>query len=113
METEKGLKLTLESVPGGGGGIRVMVKGQLTFPNIRQFQSDINRILVAGCKYIEIDLSDLTYLDSSGMAVFLPLNERFKQAQGSLKIVHPRRIIRHLFTSAHLDTVLDIGPEKS
>jgi anti-anti-sigma factor len=113
MDQEKGLKLTLESLPGGAGGIRAMVKGQLTWPHIRQFQSDINRILASGCKYIEIDLSDLTYLDSSGLAAFLPLNERFKQAQGSLKIIHPRRIIRHLFTSAHLDMVLDIGPEKS
>ncbi len=110
MEQEKGLKVVLEALP-GEGGIRALLKGQLTWPHIRQFQLEINRVQASGCKHLEIDLAELSYLDSSGLAAFLPVNERFKQAQGSLKLVNPRRIIRHLFTSAHLDMVLDIGPE--
>ncbi len=113
MEQEKGFKLILETTPAEGGGTRVLLKGLLTWPHIRQFQTEINRALATGCKYLEIDLSELTYLDSSGLAAFLPLHDRLKQAEGSLKIVNPRRIIRHLFTSVHLDQVLDIGPEKA
>ncbi len=113
MDQDKGLKVTVESLPENSGRVRAIVRGQLTWPHIRQFQTEINRIMASGCKYLEIDLADLSYLDSSGLAAFLPVNERLKQAQGSLRIINPRRIIRHLFTSAHLDMVLDIGPEKA
>lgn len=113
MEQERGLKLSLETLPGGEGIMRASLKGQLTWPHIKQFQFEINRVLASGCKHLEIDLGDLSYLDSSGLATFIPINERFKQSEGTMKIINPRKFIRHIFISAHLDTVLDIGPEKS
>jgi anti-anti-sigma factor len=102
----------VEALPGEEGGIRVQLKGQLTFPNIKQFQMEISRILASGHKHLEIDIGDVVYLDSSGLAAFIPVNDRIREAQGSLRITNPRRFIRHVFVSAQLDTVLDIGPSK-
>jgi anti-anti-sigma factor len=110
-DTGKGLKIVVEtgSTP---GEVRALLKGQLTMPLVKQFQLEINRILLAGCQILELDLADLNYLDSSGLAAFIPVHQRMQTAGGQMRIRHPRKLIRHLFVSAHLDKVLDLGPEK-
>lgn len=73
---------------------------------------EINRLFASGYHTYEIDLSELTYLDSSGLAAFIPIHEKSREVSGSMKITNPRRLIRQIFVSAHLDCVLDIGPDK-
>jgi anti-anti-sigma factor len=95
------------------GTVRVLLQGQLTWPNIKQFQSEMNRLFSLGKKQIELDLRELSYLDSSGLAALIPIHTLFKQEGGCVVIRNPRRLIRHIFVSAHLDSVIDIGPEFS
>jgi anti-sigma B factor antagonist len=111
MPSERGLQtiVNVEGLPEGYA--QVFLKGQLTWTHVKQFQSDIRQLFSKGYTILEIDLAELTYLDSSGLGAFLPIHKMYQEAGGRVKITNPRRLIRHLLVSAHLDTVLEIGPE--
>lgn len=91
----------------------LFLEGQLTWPHVRQFQTEMDRYLNGGKKKLCLDLRDLTYLDSSGLAAFVPVHTKFENAGGHLVLRYPRKLIYHVFASAHLDTVLDVRKEPS
>jgi anti-anti-sigma factor len=87
---------------------RVQLSGQLTWPHTKRFQNDMANLHQTGVKSVELDLKDLSYVDSSGLASFLPVRNLFIGSGGGLRLINVRRIIRQVFISAHLDTVIDI-----
>lgn len=90
--------------------MRLFIRGNLTSTVSSQLKNEITRLIARGCRNFTLDLSDLLYLDSTGLASFVAAHKQVMEVSGSFKLVNPRRLIRHLFVSAKLDTVLDIGP---
>lgn len=88
----------------------MFIKGNLTSVVAAQLKNEVNRLIARGVRNFEADLTELLYLDSTGLAAFVAAHKQTQEVSGSLKLVNPRRLIRHLFVSAKLDTVLDIGP---
>ena len=91
--------------------VRLFVRGNLTSAVAPQLKNEVNRLIARGYRHFMLDLTDLLYLDSTGLASFVAGHKQVAEAAGTFKLVNPRRLIRHLFVSAKLDTVLDIGPE--
>lgn len=89
---------------------RMFVKGNLTSSVSSQLKNEVSRLIARGFRHFEADLTELLYLDSTGLAAFVAAHKQTQEVSGSFKLVNPRRLIRHLFVSAKLDTVLDIGP---
>ncbi len=63
-----------------------------------------------GFLQIELDLTELSYVDSTALSEILSAHKLIEEANGRMWIVNPRKLIRHIFVSAKLDQVLDIGP---
>ncbi|NUN97589.1 MAG: STAS domain-containing protein [Candidatus Omnitrophica bacterium] len=84
----------------------------MTWPHVKQFQNEMGRVLQSGVRVLELDLAGLSYLDSAGLAAFLPVHQLFTNAGGRMRIVNTRKFIRHLFVSSHLDTVLEFAVEE-
>lgn len=112
MEDTRGFKIITETEGLPNQSVCLQLKGQLTWTYVKQFQMEVTRLFANGYKDYEIDLRDLVYLDSAGLASFIPVHEKAVGLSGSMKITNPRRLIRQIFVSAHLDCVLDIGPDK-
>ena len=111
MASERMLQMNVNAEGLPEGSVQVLLKGQLTWTHVKQFHVDIGQLFSKGYTVLEIDLAELTYLDSTGLGAFLAVHKKIQEAGGRLTITNPRRLIRHLFVSAHLDTVLEIGPE--
>lgn len=111
MSSDHGpLEILYEGEDDRQGAIRLVLRGRLTRDDVAFFRSEVERILEGGKNEIELDLSQLHYVDSIGLSEFVPIHQRIIARGGTVKITHPRRLIRHILQSANLDDLLSIGP---
>ena len=108
---QKFLRISLQKEGMPDGMALALLSGQLTLTHTKLFQTELGKVLESGYTNVQIDLSNVTYIDSTGLAAFIPIHQKFQEAGGSVSIINPRRLIRHIFTSSKLDEVLNIGPE--
>jgi anti-anti-sigma factor len=92
------------------GSVHLQLKGRLTRTDVGHFRSEVSRLLESGAKTIDVDLELLTYIDSTGVAEFIPIYQRVREHEATMKVSNPRRLIRHILLSMHLDDILEIGP---
>jgi anti-sigma B factor antagonist len=62
---------------------------------------------------ILIDLSQVNYLDSSGLAVFIECLQRIRAYGGRFALFGLRPPVRHIFEIARLDQVFSIYPDEA
>jgi len=107
---EQHLKVTPESEDLEPGHVRLRLRGQFTWLHGKQFKMEIDRALRSGLPHIELDIRDLSYLDSTALSEILSAKNLADEAGGKVWISNPRKLIRHIFVSANLDKALEIGP---
>lgn len=59
-------------------------------------------------RHLVLDLCEIEFVSSAGVAAFLGLNRRVKANHGQLTLVNARPEIRKVFTVTRLDRVVDI-----
>ena len=84
-------------------------EGELDMAASEQFRSELSQTMAAGgFRYLWLDMSDVTFIDSSGLGVILG---RFRQLQpmgGSVIITRPSEQIYRLLTAAGLHRIMEI-----
>lgn len=58
-----------------------------------------------GCRFFEVNVSDLEYIDSSGLGVLVGINNRCVKAGGFLLAEGARGAVKDLFVLTRLDLV--------
>ncbi len=79
----------------------------LNVNNVKQFKADIEPYLDKG-RHIVLDLSSLTFIDSSGLGAFLFCIKRLQKNGGDLKLCGINKPVRILFEMVRLHQILDI-----
>ncbi|CAL9653292.1 hypothetical protein SUDANB108_06713 [Streptomyces sp. enrichment culture] len=69
-----------------------------------------HRLLDEGCRYLVLDTSSLSFIDSSGITVLLAFWQRLHAADGALVLAVPDTALRRRMDVLGLDTVLTITP---
>lgn len=69
-----------------------------------------HRLLDDGCRYLVLDTSPLSFIDSSGITVLLAFWQRLHTADGALVLAVPDEGLRRRMDVLGLDTVLTITP---
>ena len=93
----------------------VRLKGELDIASVPQVESVLRRA-EDDAKPLVIDLSELQFIDSSGLRLVLGAEARAQEAGVSLTIVHGPEPVRRVFRIAHLEDrlqfveSLDEGP---
>src|SRR3954470_4859547 len=62
--------------------------------------------------HVELDISEVGYMDSTGLGVFVGFYKAVKANGGHMKIVGVNRRLQRLFEITGLDDVMDIELEK-
>ncbi|MEQ1861746.1 MAG: STAS domain-containing protein [Chthoniobacteraceae bacterium] len=62
---------------------------------------------------VVVDLSGVSYLDSSGLAVFIEAMQRVSSYGGVFALCGLRESVRHIFAIARLDQVFRIFPDQA
>jgi anti-sigma B factor antagonist len=108
--TEENLEVTSEEA--GHGVYRIRVRGNLELATSEVLRNHLAEVLRAGHKHLMMDLNEVGYLDSSGLAVLLGTLRRVRENQGSLRLVCNVRPVLRVLGLTGLDRLLAIHPNE-
>lgn len=84
----------------------VRLTGELDISNVASLQCAIEPVLEQRPEHLDFDLSAVTFMDSSGIALMLRAAARV----GSLRLITPSDVIRRVVVATGLSDVLPMEP---
>lgn len=75
--------------------------------NVKEFKLEIQPYLESE-KHVVLDLSNLTFVDSSGLGAFLFCLKRLNQHDGDLKLCNITKPVRVLFELVRLHQIIEV-----
>jgi anti-anti-sigma factor len=92
---------------GRGAAWSFTVAGELDLANCETLVSQITKAETAGAKTFELDLTDLEFIDSTGIALIVALHQRLNTERECFRlIVAPSGPVRRVLTITGLDASL-------
>ncbi len=105
-EVEAGPRAHL-NVPADADSGRLLVRlgGELDLASLPDLQPELNRLLALAPQPVCIDLAELAFLDSTGVALLIRIANHF----GSIEIVHAAPVVRRVVHALGLGTHLGLA----
>jgi anti-sigma B factor antagonist len=66
----------------------VAIAGEITFSNVNGLGRELAGVLQAGARNLVIDLSDVAFIDSSGLSALLTASTQARERGGAVALVH-------------------------
>ena len=85
------------------------VSGRLDAAGAQRLQALASEFKAKGEKYLVIDLSQVVFVASSGLAAFLLLSEEFKDQDGKVIYVAPPPPVMHVIEMLNIDEYLEFA----
>jgi anti-sigma B factor antagonist len=79
----------------------------LDVANIEEFREEITRLLEPHSNAV-IDLSELDFMDSSGLGALLSCMRRLRARGGDLKLAGMNSEVKTLFALVHMERIMDV-----
>lgn len=70
---------------------RVQVVGEVDVSNAPELRQELDEALATGAGRIEVDVAQLSYIDSTGIGVLVGAAHRAQEADCQLVVTHPQR----------------------
>ena len=70
--------------------IALAVSGEVDVSNAAELRSVLDEILDCAASVVEVDLSEVPYIDSTGIGVFVGAAHRAKDAEKRIAVVRPQ-----------------------
>jgi anti-sigma B factor antagonist len=102
----RGFGLTVERLP--SGAVRVAPRGELDFERAYSFDEELRRVEETRPPCIVLDLRQLGFVDSAGVARLLAAQRRAQREGRRLLVVRGGRAIQRLFALTAVDAFLEI-----
>jgi anti-anti-sigma factor len=81
---------------------------ELVASNAAQVRDEIRAALPASCLCLDIDMSTLTFLDSSGLGALISLHKTLRARNGTLRLLKPAPNVRQVLELTRLQRVFEI-----
>jgi anti-anti-sigma factor len=78
------------------------ISGNLDMNNVKLVKEIFDKEVDSGVKYIAIDMSNLNYIDSSGIGSFIALMRRLKEVGGEVILLNLPQNIERIFQMTKL-----------
>lgn len=92
-------------IDGRGVGV-VTPQGRLTMVSARSLRTAVEELVAGGAPKVVVDLSETTFLDSSGLGALIAGLKTCRQAGGDLRIAAPTDAVLAVLQLTNLDKVL-------
>jgi anti-sigma B factor antagonist len=86
----------------------VDISGNIIFGETTSLRSVTNDLLSKGLKNIVFNLSDVDYIDSSGLSCLFSIYASVRHRGGELKLLSPTKKVRDLLRFTKLDAIFNI-----
>ncbi len=94
-----------------GGYTIIGVEGRVDTTNADEFEKAVVNVFESGINKIIIDCSELNYISSSGLRVFLIVQKKMIATKGVLKLCSLRSGIREIFDISGFSSIFSIFPD--
>ncbi len=84
------------------------IKGEIDVSNCEQFKEKLYKIVDNTEMDLQLEFSDLRYIDSAGLGILVGTYKRLKEAERKLTISGSSENIKKLFYITKLNTLIDI-----
>jgi len=81
---------------------------ELVAANAAQLRDEIRTALPPTCNCLDLDLSSLTFLDSSGLGALISLHKTLRSRNGQLRLLKPMPNIQQILELTRLHRVFEI-----
>jgi anti-sigma B factor antagonist len=90
----------------------VPVRGEVTFSNVGEFDAAIDRAFGDGASTLVIDLTEVTFIDSSGLSSLLTASARARKLGGTVALVLAQGEPPSIFRFRGVDRLLALYPSR-
>lgn len=95
-------------VEGEGDRRTVALRGELDIVTAHDLRQALLDLIEDGVRAIDLDMAELSLIDSTGLGVLVGILKRTLQHGGSLRLLSPRRGARRVLDITGLDRVFTI-----
>jgi anti-sigma B factor antagonist len=88
----------------------VSVHGEVDVSSAPEVQRELDAVIEAGARTVVVDLSDVSFLDSTGLGALVAARAAATASGGSVAVVCDQGRLLKLFTITGLDGAFDIHP---
>jgi len=81
------------------------LNGEIDISNAQYFKQQVDTALAEKRQSISIDLSDLSYIDSTGLGVIIGVYSSIKKDGLTIKVFNPRDNVKKLLNISGLDRI--------
>jgi anti-sigma B factor antagonist len=106
LNKESDVKISVQ--PQGPDTSLVCIEGDFDFHSSPELRKELTKLSENQTKKILIDLTQVNYIDSSGLATFVELFQRMKRYSGKLILFNLAQSVRSVFEIAKLDTIFQL-----
>ncbi|HWH96436.1 MAG TPA: STAS domain-containing protein [Baekduia sp.] len=89
----------------------IAVEGEIHVSTAPEFSGVLGAAGAAGRRFLVLDLSGVTFIDSTGLSILLNALRRLTRAGGALALVCANPTVLRLFEITRLDSTFDIHAE--
>lgn len=93
------------------GAVRIALRGELDLAHAYTFDAELRRVEESRPPCVIIDLRELTFLDSCGLARLLAARRRARRLGHRLMLVRGPSVIQRLFALAAVDDAFEMVSE--
>lgn len=88
--------------------IQVVLRGELDLSTVEKVEEELRQIEERADKLLVLDLSGLTFLDSTGLRLMVTADQRARKAGRRVAIVKGPETVHRVFTITKLDERLEM-----
>ncbi len=90
------------------GGVQLTLRGELDLSTIEKVEQELSRVEADGHDLIVLDLSGLTFLDSTGLRTIVTADQRARRAGRRVVVRRGPDTVHRVFTITRLDERLEM-----
>lgn len=102
------MKVNIEKHQSDDKEIFVSVSGEIDAYTAPKLREELLPLTEGKNKVITVNLKDVSYMDSTGLGVFVGLLKQLKNNEGELKLVELSERMKRLFKITGLSTIMNI-----
>ncbi|MCP5519252.1 MAG: STAS domain-containing protein [Verrucomicrobiales bacterium] len=88
--------------------LRVTDLPEMTAANATDVRDAVRKVITPDCRTLQLDLSQTSFLDSSGLGALVGLHKTMRLQEGILQILHPTPAVMQLLELTRLHRLLEI-----
>jgi anti-anti-sigma factor len=96
-----------------GGQVTISLKGELDLSSVGKVQEALRRVEAEGPALLILDLSNLTFLDSTGLRAVVTADERARENGRRLVVVRGPDAVQRVFAITRLEERLEMVDDAS